>query len=101
MIQRALSLALAVALCVGSVGCYRFTVRPKNTQIAPYHGKTVHSYAWNLVKPDPILETEACGDKGLYAARAKTNLGYIWLAALTFGGWVPMRLEYRCVEPAE
>ena len=101
MIRRALHLTLVLAFCVSSVGCYRFTVRPKNTEIAPYHGETVHSYGWNLIKPDPILETEACADKGLYAARAKTNLLYLWVGALTFGGWVPMRLEYRCVELAE
>jgi len=98
MTQRALSLALVLTLCTTSVGCYRFTVRPKNTQIAEYHRKTVHSYAWNLIKPDPIVETVECGEKGLWAARAKTNLGLLWIAALTFGGWVPMTLEYRCAE---
>ena len=98
MIQRVLSLALVLTLCTTSVGCYRFTVRPKNTQIAEYQGKTVHAYGWNLIVPDPLVDVEQCGEKGLWAARAKTNLGYIWIAALTFGGWVPMRLEWRCVE---
>lgn len=98
MIARTLGLFLALSLCVTSAGCYRFTVRPKNTQIAEYHGRTVHSYAWNLVDMDPIVEADNCGERGLYAARAKTNLGFIAIAALTFGAWVPMRVEWRCVE---
>ncbi len=98
MTHRALSLALVLSLCVMSVGCYRFTVRPKNTQIAEYHGETVHSYAWNLIDKDPIVGAENCGEEGLWAARAKTNLGFIAIAALTFGGWVPMTVEWRCVE---
>ena len=96
--NRTFSLLLVLSLCVASVGCYRFTVRPKNTQIAPYHGRTVHSYAWNLIDKDPIIEAENCGEKGLYAARAKTNLGFIAVAFLTFGAWVPMTVEWRCVE---
>lgn len=95
---RTLSLLLALSLCVASVGCYRFTVRPPNTQIAPYQGKTVHSVAWNLIDKDPIVEATNCGEKGLYAARAKTNLAYIAISFLTFGAWVPMRMEWRCVE---
>jgi hypothetical protein len=96
--QRALYLLVILSLCTTSIGCYRFTVRPENTQIVEYHGKTVHSYGWNLIDEDPIIEAYNCGEKGLYAARAKTNLGFIAVAALTFGAWVPMRMEWRCVE---
>ena len=46
----------------------------------------------------PIIEASNCGEKGLYAALAKTNLGFIWIAFLTFGAWVPMTMEWRCVE---
>ena len=96
--SRAFCSLLVLSLCVTSIGCYRFTVRPKNTQIAEYHGKTVHSYAWNLIDKDPIVEAANCGEKGLYAARAKTNLAFIAVSFLTFGAWVPMTLEWRCVE---
>ncbi|MBW2413228.1 MAG: hypothetical protein JRG76_01845 [Deltaproteobacteria bacterium] len=89
---------LVLALCVTSVGCYRFTVRPENTQIVDWRSKTVHSYAWNLIDADPIVVAHDCGSKGLYAARAKTNLAFIWAGFLTLGGWVPMTLEWRCVE---
>lgn len=96
--HRALSVLLILCLCMTSIGCYRFTVRPKNTKIVEYHGETVHSYAWNLIDKDPIIVAHNCGEKGLYAARARTNLGFIWIAFLTFGGWVPMTMEWRCVE---
>jgi hypothetical protein len=96
----ALAVLLALSIGATSAGCYRFTVRPAKTGITEYHGRTVHSYAWNLIDKDPIVEFDECGDRGLYAARAKTNLGFIAVSFLTFGAWVPMRLEWRCAQDA-
>ena len=61
----------------------------------PYKSTTVHAYLWNMAKPEPVLIAD-CGDRELTKVRAKTNYLY-WLAGVfTFGGWVPMGLEYRC-----
>ena len=96
--RRVLSLLLVLAVCTPSVGCYRFAVRSKNATIADYHGKTVHSYLWNLVDIDPIVDAENCGDKDLTTVRAKTNVLFISAAFLTLGAWVPMKVEWRCAK---
>jgi hypothetical protein len=82
-VRQALSLLLALCVCTTSVGCYRFAVRSKNATIADYHGKTVHSYLWNLVDLDPIVDAKNCGDKDLTTVRAKTNLPYISLEPIS------------------
>ena len=96
--SRALSLLLVLSVCIMSVGCYKFTVRSKNAKIAEYHGKTVHSYLWNLVELDPIVVAENCGNNDLTTLRAKTNYLYMGVGFLTLGAWVPMKVEWRCAK---
>lgn len=96
MVLRALILVLVSSLGLTSVGCYKFTVRSPSAEIAAYHGKTVHSYLWNIVALDPTVVADDCGDRPLTTLRAETNYLYLAIGFLSLGGWVPMRLEWRC-----
>jgi hypothetical protein len=88
-------LLLCVLLCVSSVACPSFSVRTEDARITTYHSETVHTYLWNMTKPDPVIVAD-CAGFGLRKVRVKTNYLY-WLAGVfTFGGWVPMDLEWRC-----
>ncbi len=91
-------LALALALCTTSLGCFTFTVRSESAQATPYRGKTVHAYLWNLVDTEPVVVAEDCGEGALHAVRARTNYLYMAVGLLTLGGWVPMGVEWRCGE---
>lgn len=51
---------------------------------------------WGLVQPKDIKTDARC--PYISQVEAKTNLGYILIAAATVGIVVPMRLEYSCLE---
>jgi len=99
-VRRVLTLLLTVCLCVNSVGCFTFAVRTENAKVSPYQSETVHAYLWNIAKPEPELVAD-CAGRGLDKVRAKANYLYMVVGILTFGGWVPMGLEWRCAPAAE
>ena len=88
-------LFLCLCLSLGSAGCTTFSVRTADAKRTPYKSETVHAYLWNMTKLEPVLIAD-CGGRGLMKVRAKTNYLYWLVGVFTFGGWVPMGLEYRC-----
>jgi hypothetical protein len=91
-----LRLTLMLAL-FAVTGCYRnAVVAPRMDPATDWHGKTVHSLFWGLVKQRDVVAQDCEPSNSLNQVRSDTNFGYMLLTVATLGIWAPTRLEWRC-----
>ena len=78
-------------------GCYRnAVVAPQRDPVTEWHGKTVHSLLWGLLKQRDVVAQDCAPSNALNQVRTDTNFGYVLLTVVTLGIWAPTRLEWRC-----
>jgi hypothetical protein len=86
-----------IVLWLGLSACYRNTVVvPRRDPVTEWHGKTVHSLFWGLVKSRDPVARDCEPSNALDSVRSDTNLGFALLTVITLGIWSPTRLEWRC-----
>ena len=98
-----LSLSLLITLSFTESACSTTRIvsrydsnRPVNNSV---NKRTTWTYAWGLVQPkdiDPKCEASA---NYMTKVTVKTNLGYIFLSAITLGIVIPQHVEWACSPP--
>lgn len=101
---------LAIAVLITGA-CYRYHVyqvggpdgREQGNQPATeWEHRTLHSFAWGLVRQDLPVENCRLGNgqrTGIEEVRVDNNLGYILLSTVTAGLWAPLDVRWRCAKP--
>ena len=85
------------AVLLVSQGCYHYRVIPPQPNPATeYQQKTAHALLWGLFEQNTTAFD--CESNALDEVEVTTNVGYLLVAAVTVGIWVPMRIRWRCAK---
>jgi hypothetical protein len=104
------ALLLLPVCCLPNTGCYSYHVYqtggPEGRELGnqpstEWTHKTLHSFAWGLIRQDLPAECQlGSGQRlGIEEVKIETNLGFVLISAGTLGIWVPVRVGYRCAKP--
>ena len=93
--HRLIPFIMLLAALLVSQGCYHYRVIPPQPNPATeYQQKTAHALFWGLLERNTTAFD--CESNALDEVEVTTNVGYLLIAAVTAGIWVPMRVRWRC-----
>jgi hypothetical protein len=99
MAQRTLLGLLALPLLLLSTGCYHYHITPDRVPVSTDpRSQTQVALLWGLVQPNDIVPPNCPRTVPLAEVTASTNLGYVFIGALTLGIVLPQEIEWQCAK---
>jgi hypothetical protein len=99
MTYRTLRGSLALSLILLGTGCYHYHIMPDRVPVSTDpRSETRVAFLWGLVQPNDIVPPNCPRTVPLAQVTASTNLGFVFIGALTLGIVLPQDIEWQCAK---
>lgn len=97
MMSRSAAMLVAVAMSIGSTGCYKATfIRDPQVSRGVEHDELVHFFVFGLVGDPTIDVHQFCPDGKVAQVRTGANFGTGLVSLLTLGIYTPRKVYVTC-----